>query len=380
MLNNEFPPLGGGTGTVNRAILQHLATHPELEIDLVTSALGRYYEEESFSENIRLLKVPVKNRNIHHSSNRELLTYAIRGLKLAWNLQRQKPYQVCMAWAGVPAGGVALALHKLVGLPYLLRVSGPDIPGFEQRYGPLYPVLTPIIRATWRHARRVIAKCQEEAEMVQRCSPGLPVEIVPNGVDLSAFTTSTGAPDTGPLRLLCVGRLIERKGQRQLIIAVQRLCAEGLDVSLELVGDGDSLAEYQVLVQQSGLQKKVTFCGYIPRDEIAAHYTAAHIFVLPSYNEGMSVALLEALASGLPVISTRTGGACELIQEQGPYANGFTYLWGDIDSLTNAIRSLAVNRSLARQLGAASRERASRFTWDTASQKILELIERSAGG
>jgi phosphatidylinositol alpha-1,6-mannosyltransferase len=377
MLNNEFPPLGGGTGTVNRAILQRLEAHPEVEIDLVTSALGRRYEEEHFAEHIRLLKVPVNNHNIHHSSNRELFTYAMRGLALAWNLQRRKPYHLCMAWAGVPAGSVALILHHLCSLQYLLRVSGPDIPGFEQRYSLLYPVLTPIIRAVWRGAERVIAKCQEEAVMIQRCEPGLPVEIVPNGVDLVAFPPAPGAPNDGPLRLLCVARLIERKGQRQLISAVQRLSADGLDVTLELVGDGDSLETYQKLAGQLGVQERVTFCGYIPREEIAAHYTSAHVFVLPSYNEGMSVAMLEAMAAGLPLVCTHTGGASELVQEHGPTVNGFTYTWGDLDALTAILRRLALDRSMSRRMGAASRQYAANFTWESASQKILELLENA---
>jgi phosphatidylinositol alpha-1,6-mannosyltransferase len=378
MLNNEFPPLGGGTGTVNRAILQRLATHPGLEIDLVTSALGRRYEEEHFTEHIRLLKVPVNNQNIHHSSNKELFTYARRGLSLALDLQRRRPYQVCLAWSGVPAGGVALALHHLCGLQYLLRVSGPDIPGFEQRYGPLYPVLTPIIRSVWRGAERVIAKCREEADMVQRREPGLSVEIVPNGVDLCAFSTAPGAPDEGPLRLLCVGRLIERKGQRQLIYAVQRLSLEGLEVIVELVGDGDLLKVYQTLVQQLGMQEQVTFSGYVAREQIAAHYAAAHVFVLPSFNEGMSVAMLEAMAAGLPLICTRTGGASELVQEHGLTANGFTFAWGDLDALTAALRCLALDRPLARRMGAASRTHAARFTWECASERILELLENAA--
>jgi phosphatidylinositol alpha-1,6-mannosyltransferase len=179
--------------------------------------------------------------------------------------------------------------------------------------------------------------------------------------------------------LLCVGRLIERKGQRQLIRAVQHLYAEGFNITLELVGDGDSLKAYQVLVQQLGLRDRVSFCGYVPREEIAAHYLAAHVFILPSYNEGMSVALLEAMAAGLPLVCTQTGGADQLVQESGPAANGFTFAWGDVDTLTAALRSLALDRSLARRMGAASRERATCFTWDTASQKILELLKDSAG-
>ena len=67
MLNNEFPPLGGGTGTVNRALLQRFARAPGLEIDLITSALGRQPEQELFAKRIRILKVPVNNRNLHHS-------------------------------------------------------------------------------------------------------------------------------------------------------------------------------------------------------------------------------------------------------------------------------------------------------------------------
>ncbi|HEX9439466.1 MAG TPA: glycosyltransferase, partial [Roseiflexaceae bacterium] len=133
MLNNEFPPLGGGTGTVNRALLQRFARVPGLEIDLITSALGRQPEQELFAERIRILKVPVNNRNLHHSSNRELLTYAARSLRAALKLQRARPYDLCFAWSAVPAGAVALALRRLTRLRYLVRVCGPDIPGFEQR-------------------------------------------------------------------------------------------------------------------------------------------------------------------------------------------------------------------------------------------------------
>jgi hypothetical protein len=88
MLNNEFPPLGGGTGTVNRALLEHLGRVPEIEIDLITSALGKSFEKESFSRRIEIYKVPVRNQNIHHTSNRELLEYSIRGLRLALKLER----------------------------------------------------------------------------------------------------------------------------------------------------------------------------------------------------------------------------------------------------------------------------------------------------
>ncbi len=371
MLNNEFPPLGGGTGTVNRAILQRLAGVPDLEIDLVTSALGSRRESRHFARRIRILAVPVENRDIHHSSNRELAVYSLRALALALRLHLREPYDFCFAWSAVPAGGVALALKGLVGLPYLVRVCGPDIPGFERRYRRLYPILTPLIRSVWRGAETVVAKCQGEAAMVRSVDGAVGLSLVPNGVDLREFRPGAAIPDDGPLRLLCVARLIERKGQGDLITAVERLASRAHDVRLELVGTGDARDAYEARVRDAGLASKVRFAGYVPREEIHSRYAQAHVFVLPSRNEGMSVATLEAMAAGLPLVVTRTGGTAELVAEG---RNGLTFEWGDVDALTAHLAALHDDRATARVMGAASRERAKRFSWDAAAMRYIELL------
>ena len=372
MLNNEFPPLGGGTGTVNRAIVQRLAHVPDLEIDLVTSALGKNFEEERLTDRIAVFKVPVNSRNLHHSSNRELLTYAARALPFALKRQRARPYDFCFAWSAVPAGGVALALRRLSGLRYLVRVCGPDIPGFEQRYGPLYPVLKPTIKAVWHGAEMVVAKCAGEADMIRRVDTRVKITLVPNGVDLAAFPPASMG-DGGPLRLVCVARLIERKGQHHLIEVVKRLKDDSVDVTLDLIGTGDALAANRQLADRLGVADRVQFVGYVPREQIAAHYAAAHVFVLPSYNEGMSVATLEAMAAGLPVIITRTGGTAELVEEG---VNGLTFEWADVNTLTAYLKRFALDRSLARTMGAASRQRASLFSWDAAAQTYRKIFDQ----
>ncbi len=375
MLNNEFPPLGGGTGTVNRALLQRFAENPKLEIDLITSALGGEYVQERFAERVRIFGVPVNNRNLHHSSNRELLTYAARALLAAWRLQRAQPYDFCFAWSAVPAGGVALALRRVLGLRYLVRVCGPDIPGFERRYGLLYPLLTPIIRATWHHAQIVVAKCEGEAEMIRVVDPRVQIALVPNGVELAAFPPAH-ISQTGPLRLLCVARLIERKGQHHLIQAVKRLAETGVAVTLELVGAGDAQPANEAQARDLGVAERVRFVGYVPREAIAARYAAADVFVLASYNEGMSVATLEAMAAGLPVVVTRTGGTAELVAEE---VNGLTFAWADVETLVAHLRRLACDRDLAQRMGAASRERAAMFTWDSAALRYQTLFATVVG-
>jgi len=377
MLNNEFPPLGGGTGTVNQALFRRFAQIPDLEIDLITSALGRQFEQEHFSERIRIFKVPVNNQNIHHSSNRELLAYGVRALNLARKLQQQQNYAFCMAWSAVPAGGVALVLHHLTGLRYLVRVCGPDIPGFEQRYSRITRLLKPAIRSIWRNAETVVAKCEEEAQMINDVDRDVEVTIVPNGVDLERFQPKPRYPTHGPVRLLCVGRLIERKGQRYLIAAVNRLVEEGFPVRLDLVGTGDAEVAYRQLVRELDLEAYVRFRGYIPRAEMPACYKAADVFVLPSYNEGMSVATLEAMASGLPVVVTRTGGMRALVIEG---ENGFTFEWADITTLTRHLRHLMRDRVLVHRMGVAARTRVESLSWDEIAHQYRALFEQIVVG
>ena len=361
MLNNEFPPLGGGTGTVNLALLDQFSRIPNLEIDLITSALGKQFEAETFSETIRIYKVPVNNRIIHHSSNRELLIYAFRALLFAFRLQRESPYDFCFAWSAVPAGGVAWAVRKLTGLRYLVRVCGPDIPGFERRYGFLYPLLTPIIKAIWKSAEVVVAKCQGEADMIRSVDDNPKIELIPNGVDAERFQPAPSTSRDGPLHLLCVARLIERKGQNHLIAAVAKMVTNGYAVQLDLIGTGDSEVDYRSLVKKLEIEDHVRFLGYIPREDIPRHYARADVFVLASFNEGMSVATLEAMASGLPVVVTRTGGMDELV-EAG--INGFFFDWADVNGLVAHLELLINDGELRENMAEASRLRSAHFTWD----------------
>jgi phosphatidyl-myo-inositol dimannoside synthase len=372
MLDNEYPPLGGGMGTANQALLRQFASCPDMEIDFITAALGRQAESVSLAERIQCYKVPVRNQNLHHSSNRELVAYAIQARALALQLHQTRPYDFCFAWSALPAGAVARYVHWRTGLPYMVWVSGPDIPGYELRYRWLYPFLKPLLRTVWRCATPLIAKCREEVDLIHQSDRQVSVTIIPNGVDLSAFRPGAPIPDEGSLKLICVARLIERKGQQHLIEAVRRLRDSGLDIIVNLVGTGDSLSAYRALAQRLHVAHCVNFVGYVPREEIPQHYAAAHVFVLPSYYEGMALAAVEALGAGLPLVLTRTGGTADVLEEG---VNGFTFAWADVDALTAHLRCLATNRTLARQMGYASRLRAERFGWESIAATYRQLFE-----
>ena len=374
MFDNEFPPLGGGTGVVNYHLLQEMARSQDVTVDLVTSSRSRMaYEIERFADRITIYKVPVDNHNIHHASNLELLRYSWRGLRMARRLLKQYRYDVSFAFAGVPAGAISYVLSWIHRLPYVLSLQGPDVPGFEARYNYLYPVLTPLIKKIWRRAGAVTAISAEQVLLVRRTMPDLPLMTIPNGVDTELFAPASDEVKR-PFTMICVARLIERKGQHHLLRALAQLrMASTEPLRLILVGTGDAEPQLRELADSLRVADVVTFKGFVSREQMPPLYREADVFVLPSQQEGMSIALLEAMASGLPVIVTDTGGTAELVT-QGQ--NGEIVPWSDVPVLTRALHSLQNGRNLRCQMGAESRRRALQFGWPALAARYIELCAR----
>ena len=375
MLDNEYPPLGGGTGVVNYHLLDGLRQlDQDIEVDLVTSSRSRdRYEYSEMTPAIRLHKAPVDNRNIHHSTNIELLRYTWRGYRYARRLAMQRPYDLCFAFAGVPAGGIAWALRRSIGLPYIVSLQGPDVPGFENRYRYVYLALTPFIRHIWRQAAAVIAISQRHRALAWQTAPGLPIDIIVNGVDLRHFPPVTRPPQLpgAPVTVLCAARLIERKGQQHLLEAAARLRRRGVAVRILLAGTGDAEPQLRQQAHASGLDDHVQFLGFVERDAMPAVYAQADIFCLPSFNEGMSMALLEAMASGLPVVVTETGGMEELLD-----GNGLVVPWAAVDRLADALALLISDAQRRADWGQRGRQIAEGFTWPAIIQQYVQLFQR----
>lgn len=373
MLDNEFPPLGGGTAVVNQHLLDEMARLPDVHVDLVTSSITRRdYEETRYAERIRVFKVPVDNRDLHHSTHVELLRYSGRGLLRARRLLRHNRYDLSFAFSGLPAGAVSMALQLDCGLPYVVSLQGRDVPGFDLGY-PLYAPLTPVIKLVWRRAAAVVAISSEHRKLALRCMPELDIAVIHNGVDTVAFHPPAAVDTRRPLTFLCVGRLVERKGHRYLLEAFARLRRRStVPLRLAFAGQGEIEGALRAQAERLGIAGEVRFLGYVARGDIAAVYREADVFVLASQNEGMSIALLEAMASGLPVIVTRAGGTAELVEDG---VNGLIVPWADVAALAAALGRFVDEPSLQREVSAQNRQRAEQFSWPAITRQYLDLCE-----
>ncbi len=174
------------------------------------------------------------------------------------------------------------------------------------------------------------------------------IHVVHCGLDAQFLAHAlTPVPDTH--HFVCVGRLCEQKGPLMLLAAAAQLHQSGLDFALTFVGDGELRPDLEVLIATLGLQDKVSITGLATSQEVLAHILTARAFVLPSFGEGLPVAIMEALALGRPVISTYIAGIPELIK---PGQNGWLVPAGSVDDLAAALReAIATPIEVLTQMG-----------------------------
>jgi len=371
MFNNEFPPLGGGTGTVNLELFNIFKNIPDLTIDLISSSGSKNKEIDKFSENIRIIKYPVGKKDIHHASNSELIKFTLKASFAGFRLHKKEKYDLVFVWSSVPSGFPAVLLRIFKKLPFIVRVGGPDIPGFEERYSFVYKIISPVIKFIWKKSEILITKCKTEKEMIKAINKKLEIKTIYNGVDTTKFKPSKEKNSSQSLKLICSARLIKRKGQYTLIDAVSNLKKEGVKIHVDLVGEGDEKEAYIKYAKEKEVAKQIMFSGYVPRKDMPKKYQEADIFVLPSYNEGMSNALLEAMACGLPVIVTDVGGTEELVDEN----IGFVFKAGDSDTLTKIIKNEFQNKEKIDKLGQNSRKKAEQFNWRKIAEEYSKLFK-----
>ena len=148
-------------------------------------------------------------------------------------------------------------------------------------------------------------------------------------------------------RLLSVGRLCEQKGQLVLIQAVKKVIDAGIDLHLRLIGDGEMRSDIEFEIKQLGLEQHVQILGWKGESEIIEELDRAELFVLPSFAEGLPVAIMEALAREVPVISTYVAGIPELVK---PDETGWLVHAGDSESLSMCILAALKTSSTEKQV------------------------------
>lgn len=287
----------------------------------------------------------------------------------------RRPFKLIHAQYGYPNGLAALEAGRRLGLPTVVSIQGGD----GHWIGGCCSTHLNAMRAVVLHADAVLIGSESFAAEVME-NLGVPrkvFSIVPGGTDTARFTPPEDSQLghlRNPPRLLFHGRVDYRKGLGELLDAVAALTGAGRDLRLVISGIGPDVDQATERVARLGLGGLVEFTGYSHYDDAPAAYRRGDVFVSPTYSEGFSNTILEAMASGLPIVSTRAVGVVDCLEHE---RDSLLVEPQDTHQLADAIARILDDGSLRRRLaGRALADVRRLYSWAAVGQQIVNVYTR----
>ncbi len=371
LVTNDLGPRSGGIETFIHGLLEKLDGS---QIAILTSS----QEDDLDFDNELNRKFGV----VVYRDRAKVLLPTPRVIRKAKQIMRD--HHATTIWFGAAAPLALMAPNlrragakRIVALTHGHEVWWAKLPPFNlamRRIGNSCDVLTYLGPFT----KTAIAKSVGKKVSLVQIAPGISTEFFHPG-DKPADLVEKYEIGSRPT-LICVGRLVHRKGQDQLIEAMSRIKTEIPDALLLLVGSGPREAHLRKLISNFGLEKDVKLLGRITYDQLPTHFLLGDVFVSPSRSrlgglevEGLGIVYLEASASGLPVIAGKSGGAPDAVLNN---KTGIVVDGTDIDAISKACISLLSNPELAKEYGSAGRIWAvENWNWNYWGSKFAEVLE-----
>ena len=288
------------------------------------------------------------------------------------------PFDVLHAQYGYPCGWMAMEAARRIGVPVVVSIQGGD----GHWVGSCCETHRRAMVAVLDHANAVLIGCDSfRREVVERLGTNpARFTIVPGAVDTARFTPGPPPPPVTPGHppvMLYHGRVDARKGVLDLLGAARQLVNSGERFRLLISGIGPTYDETAAAIPAMGLAGHVEMTGYIDYDRVPEIYRRASIFVSPTYAEGFSNTILEAMASRMAVVSCRSVGVVDCIRDG---ENGLLTEPGDIDGLAAALRRVLQDAELRTRLAdAALAECRAVYSWAKVGRQIMDVYAAIAG-
>ncbi len=311
------------------------------------------------------------NRSIF--SQFQMPFFSVSEISLARKISKKISPDVVHAHWGFPQGLAA----KYTGKPYIVTFYGGET--FLARRFRMIGILNNIIR----HSCRSFALSTGLRDIMHEFGVEGSVDVMPLGVDVKKFRPKVQGFEgikkrfcpNNELMVLCVGRLVEKKGINYLIEAFSKVLEEIPESRLVIVGSGPMDSYLKKLALNIGISKNVFFCGEIPHSDLPKYYSACDLFVLPSIidktgdRETQGVVYIEAMASKVPVIGTNTGGIPDVITD----GVGIMVQEKDPDELAETMVRLLADKKLRSVMGEKAYKHVQKsFTWGSIAKKYSD--------
>lgn len=375
IVNHEYPPVGGGAATASYQTARALCSMGH-QVTVITAAVANRPARE-IHDGVVVERIFALRTATFAPSSVELLSFcAACQLGLRRRLKRLGVEGV-IAYFAVPAGYFAVKAARSLGVPAVLSLRGSDVPGFKlgRLEGIFGTLAKPLVRHTLHQAGIVAPNSEVLRRLTLAFAPEIrtKIRVIANGIEVPVIDRAASS-NTGELHIIQVGQLIPRKRVDVTLAAIDLLAARGVRAKATLVGDGPLRAQLAALAQTRGIGDRVRFLGRRPRAEILALLRCHDVFVMTSAAEGMSNALLEAMASGLPIVTT-DNGSDDLVTRADC---GVVIGQGDAHALADQLQRFSAAPELRNRFAKNGLKSARQMTWPACARGFIEALADAA--
>ncbi|MEJ2648613.1 MAG: glycosyltransferase family 4 protein, partial [Sedimentisphaerales bacterium] len=293
----------------------------------------------------------------------ELATFVPGALPKTLRLMKKNHYDIIHCHFIVPGAPLAWIAGRIGDIPFVVTCHGTDVPGHNpERFNFVHKVISPAWRFLAKRASLLISPSEYLKNSILRACPQARVSVIPNGIDLDRFN-----PREKKKEILLCSRILAFKGFQYVIEALKD---EELDWNVNIIGDGPFLPELKMLAEKS--RTRIYFTGWLDKNdpEFIRLYNESSIFVFPSEAENFPTVLLEAMAAGMAIITSNTGGCKEVVGNEALFVEP-----GDVDGIQESIIRLVESESERQKLSQDALNRAKQFSWDRIAEKYLETYK-----
>lgn len=316
LLNYEYPPLGGGAGVCTKYHAEGLAALGH-NITVVTAWFKECKEIEETGL-LKIIRLKSRRKFVHKSNPVEMLSWVIKTRKYFTKNLIDEKFDICLANFAIPGALAANYIRKKYKINYIIISHGQDVPWFFPKQLLIYhAIFYLIIKNLFANSLRNILLTQSMKNSVDKLTIKRNLSkniIIQNGCDVNYFKAdySKKADD---FRILFIGRLRNQKDPFTFLKTVKALVANKNRFSATIIGDGPLRKRIEKYINKNKLEEFVNLTGWVGKDKMLEYYRSSSLLVSTSLDEGMSIAILEALSCGLYVIATPASGNAEMISD-----------------------------------------------------------------
>ena len=372
LLNYEYPPVGGGGGYVSHNVAKTLVGRGHA-VTVVTATYRNLPAKED-RDGVIIYRLPSLRKKMERTTSFEMLTYVILCyLFLMIFRMRGRRFDVAHIHFALPTGLLGPWVRLLFGINYLLTIHGTDLPGNDAtRFKLSHEISRPFLIFSLGNAACITTVTPHLKELAYNVIQRDDIVIIPNGVNTELFyPRNLGRTNS----LIFVGRLIPIKSPEFIVAAIPSIAHEIRGVKLRIGGDGYLREPLERMVRDKNIPDHVEFMKWIDHEKLPTFYSTGRVFIsIQKHDNFGSLAMLEAMACGLPVIASMVGDTGKQVVNG---QTGFTIKLDDHDEFVDKVSYLLTHPEECERMGQeASTMIRKNYSWENITTRYEELLRK----